>query len=85
MLDDGHVSSEDMPEAIIELSEDIMSDDMQSIDDDIIDVSIIELEVDWASEGTVAEAIAPATRRTPATSISFFILDLREWILPARP
>lgn len=76
MLEDGHASSDDMPDAIIELSEDIMSDDMQSIDDDIIEVSIIELDADCASEGTVAEAIAPATRRAAATSISFFILDL---------
>lgn len=73
MLDDGQVSSEDMPEAVIELSEDIMSDDMQSIDDDIIEVSVIELEADCASEGTVADAIAPATRRAAVVSISFFI------------
>lgn len=75
MLEVGQASSDDimpddiMLDDIVELS---AMEDMQSMLEDIIELSIMELEL-CASDGKVADAMAPARRRAPAIRISFFI------------
>ena len=75
MLEDGHASSDDIIEsdAIIELSDDTIAD-MQSMLEDDMDIMLSALDdEDWASEGMVADARAPAASRRPAISISFLM------------
>ena len=65
-IDEDIVASLDIIElSIIELVQSVL---------DIIELSIM-LEDDCASDGIVAEAMAPAASRMPAIRISFFIFE----------